>query len=171
MANYVSVTRTNYFAVTDSEKLKDIVSRIKFNDGELNFLDEIDGKWGFGGFGSICGLKPGDEKYCDCKHGNDCGSEDEENYDYENDDSEDDGYDEEEDKWAPDAVYEALQEVVASGEAIIITEIGREKLRYFNAYSIIITRDNIEIEELRVAALSKAREMLNDSKFNTQFDY
>ena len=37
MANYYGCTRTNYFAVTDPDKLKDIVDRIVWNEGRLGF--------------------------------------------------------------------------------------------------------------------------------------
>lgn len=157
MANYESCTRTNYFAVTDEEKLKNIVAHIKWGGGELDFLDKENGKWGFGGYGSISGLYFNDVKFND-------------------DDDCDDGYEEEDeweeyDEWAPDAVYKALQEVVSPDDAIIITEIGYENLRCLNAHSIIITRDSIDIIELRTSALSKACEMLNNPEYDTQMDY
>ena len=63
MANYESCTRTNYFAVTDEEKLKNIVAHIKWGGGELDFLDKENGKWGFGGYGSISGLYFNDVKF------------------------------------------------------------------------------------------------------------
>ena len=157
MANYESCTRTNYFAVTDEGKLKNIVAHIKWGGGELDFLDKENGKWGFGGYGSISGLYFNDVEFND-------------------DDDCDDGYEEEDeweeyDEWAPDAVYEALQEVVSPDDAIIITEIGYENLRHLNAHSIIITRDSIDIIELRASALSKACEMLNNPEYDTQMDY
>lgn len=157
MANYESCTRTNYFAVTDEEKLKNIVAHIRWGGGELDFLDKENGKWGFGGYGSISGLDFNDVKFND-------------------DDDCDDGYEEEDeweeyDEWAPDAVYEALQEVVSPDDAIIITEIGYENLRHLNAHSIIITRYFIDIVELRTSALSRACEMLNNPEYDTQMDY
>lgn len=65
MANYESCTRTNYFAVTDEEKLNDIVAHIKWDGGELDFLDKENGKWVFGGYGSISGLDFNDIKFND----------------------------------------------------------------------------------------------------------
>lgn len=58
MANYYGCTRTNYFAVTDPDKLKDIVDRIVWNEGRLGFLAEHDGRWAFGAYACICGLHP-----------------------------------------------------------------------------------------------------------------
>lgn len=135
MSNYESCTRTNYFTVSNEEKLKDIVEHIKWENGELDFLNKENGKWAFGGCGSICGL----------------GSSD--------------------DEWEPNDVYEALQKIIVPGDAIIITEIGHEKLGYLNAYSVIITCDEIEVEELRTRAILKACEMLNNPKYDTQMEY
>lgn len=58
MANYYCCTRTNYFSVTDPEKLKEIAGRILWDEGELSFLEEEDGRWSFGAYGSICGMRP-----------------------------------------------------------------------------------------------------------------
>lgn len=147
MANYYGCTRTNYFAVTDPDKLKNIVERIVWDEGSLNFLSEQDGRWGFGAYACICGLRP------------DKADEDQE--------AEDDC----DDEWDASAVYEALSEVIAPGDAAIITEVGYEKLRYFNAYAVIITRNHVEIEDLRSHALSTAQTLLGDPKYDTRMEY
>ena len=147
MANYYGYTRTNYFAVTDPEKLKNIIERIVWDEGSLSFLSEQDERWGFGAYACICGLRP--EKAAE---------------DQEADDDSDD-------EWDASAVYEALSEVIAPGDAAIITEIGYEKLRYFNAYAVIITRGQIEVEDLRSHALSTAQTLLSDPKYGTRMDY
>lgn len=151
MANYKSVTRTNYFSVTDSNKLKEIVSHIQWCDGALEFFNEEKGRWGFWGYGSIRGLNFMDTE---CNNDGDC-----------------EEIDTEDDEWEPDVVYEALQKVIAPGDAIIITEIGYENLCYLNAYSIIITCNSIEVEELRTHAILKACEMLNNPKYDTQMEF
>ena len=147
MANYYGCTRTNYFAVTDPDKLKAIVDRIVWDEGSLGFLAEHDGRWAFGAYACICGLRPD-------KAGEDQEAED--------------GCD---DEWDTSAVYEALSEVIMPGDAAIITEVGYEKLRYFNAYAVIITRNHVEVEDLRSQALSTAQTLLGDPKYDTRMEY
>lgn len=147
MANYYCCTRTNYFGVTDPEKLKEIVGRILWDEGNLSFLAEADGRWGFGAYGSICGLRPAEPAPSN-------------------------GDDEEEDsEWDADAVYVALQEIVAPGDAVIITEVGYEKLRYLVGSAIIVTRDSIETVNLQLASLDAARKLLHNPAFNTRMEY
>lgn len=54
---------------------------------------------------------------------------------------------------------------------LIITEVGYEKLRYFNAYAVIITRNHVEVEDLRSQALSTAQTLLGDPKYDTRMEY
>ena len=42
-----------------------------------------------------------------------------------------------------DAFFESMKECIADGDAMIWTEIGNEKLRYFVAYSIIVTSEEV----------------------------
>jgi len=81
--------------------------------------------------------------------------------------------DENDDCTEPDAdgFHAALQEIIPEDDAIIITEIGYEKLRYFVASSIIITKTQIRSVDLRDKALDIAREMLANQSFSTQMDY
>ena len=75
------------------------------------------------------------------------------------------------DEFEADAVYEALSEVVAPDDAILITEIGYEKLRYLTAYAVVITRTEVEFVELRSAALETAQRMLRNPEYNPCMDY
>lgn len=108
MATYNGFTRTNYFSVTDEDMLRDIVDRIVW-DNDDGFFEDRGGKFAFGSYGSICSLRKAES---------------------ENDSDSDEDYD---DEFEADAVYEALQAIVAPDDAIIITEIGYEKLRYLVA--------------------------------------
>ena len=138
MANYYGYTRTNYFEVTDPDKLRDIVNRINW-DCDDNFFDEDHGSFAFGCYGTICGL---------------FGSED-----ADNDDSDD--------EYEAEAVYEALQKIVAPDSAIIITEVGYEKLRYLVGCAVIITHNAIEYEDIHDQSLKTARRLLGNPNFTT----
>ena len=69
------------------------------------------------------------------------------------------------------AFYDALQSVLAEGDAIIITEIGYEKLRYLIGVCTVITKRDIRYIDVRQKAVELAMEMLGDNGFTTQMDY
>ena len=96
---------------------------------------------GFGAYSSICGLR------------------------HEAEDSDND------DEFEVEAVYDALAKVIAPDDAIIITEIGYEKLRYLTAYAVVITRTEVEFVELRSAALETAQRMLRSPEYDPCMDY
>lgn len=77
----------------------------------------------------------------------------------------------EDDEFEAEAVYEALSEVVSPDDAIIITEIGYEKLRYLTAYAVVITRTEVEWVDLRSDALETARRLLRNPEFNPCMEY
>ena len=113
MADYMAVTRTNYFHVKDAEVFKEIVSQI-CDDMEVFTCEMSDGSmmYGFGGYGFITGF----------------GGEDED----------------------VDQVYNALRDHVAMpDEAIVIEEIGCEKLRYLSAYATVITEKEVDFVDLK----------------------
>ena len=100
MANYYGFTRTNYFAVKDEEKFRQVVASCQASEENPKVWEEaVDGQtlFAFGCYGSLSGLPCGDEEDYECDLG---------------------------------AFHSALQQVVADGHAIIITEVGYEKLRY-----------------------------------------
>lgn len=140
MANYYGTTRTNYFAVTDPDRFKEIMGNVVGAEDNVEVFErEIGGvlKYGFGCYTTICGYEAEDE---------------DEPYDY-------------------DAFVEDLQEVLAPGDAIVITEIGSEKLRYLYAASQIITKDAIEAVDHYAAVGEKLCELMGDDGFCTTFDY
>ena len=67
--------------------------------------------------------------------------------------------------------YTSLQSIITSDDAIIITEIGNEKLNYFTACCIIITCDDIKSIDVRNEAVKLAATMLKTPDFTTQMDY
>jgi hypothetical protein len=70
-----------------------------------------------------------------------------------------------------DAFYEALQEILSDGDAIIITEVGHEKLRYLLGVCTVITKREIRSIDLSVKAIALAGEMLGNADFMTRMDY
>ena len=70
MANYYGVVRTNYFHVKDEEKFRALMAKVICGDGSLEFWDDekdADGNqlFGFGVYGSICGLPDEEGDYDD----------------------------------------------------------------------------------------------------------
>jgi len=145
MANYNAFTRSNYFKVTDVERMKELVASCACGEDELQLFERDDGDdgktFGFGCYGSISGLEvPGEDP--------------DENPEYEFD---------------PFAAE--LQKILCDGDAIIITEIGYEKLRYLVGYSIIITKTEIRTVDIRTESLDAVKEMLGNPDFTTVTEY
>lgn len=141
MANYYSTSRSNYFAVTDEEKFKDIMSRVT---NDISFWDVRydDGtvKFAFGGYDTISDFWYNDEdgECCD-------GSEDE--------------------------FFEELGAILPDGEACIYMFAGSEKLRYVDGGAFVVTNSGYEYVSLNEMALSKAREILRDPEWTTKSSY
>ena len=149
MANYYCKTRTNYFSVTDVEKFKEIINSCGGSDTvEIMEDDQSDGsvKYGFYCEGSIDGLPE--------RENDDGSSEDSDDVDYNF-----------------DAFCEALQKILPDGDAIIITEVGSEKMRYLTAYSIIITSSEVKSIDLGREAAKLAAGMLQNPEFTTKMEY
>jgi hypothetical protein len=70
-----------------------------------------------------------------------------------------------------DGFYEALQGILAEGDAIIITEVGYEKLRYLIGVCTVITKQGIQCIDLSRKAVDLARTMLGNDRYTTQMDY
>ena len=145
MANYCGFTRTNYFSVTDEAKFRDIIGKCVAEDSvEIFKSDSEDGKFAFGCYSGI-------QEEISCGAYDDC-------YDCPKSETA---------ECETPGLYEMLQSVVASDDAIIITEVGHEKLRYLVGVSIIITKDSIRAVSLDIASRDIAREMLANPDFNT----
>ena len=136
MANYCGITRTNYFRITDLNVFTDVINRMITDADEVHIFDrEINGEtyYGFGLYGTIYGLMAKDKTDAD---------------------------DPDEDEYDDGLVHEALQEVLRGGDAIVIEEIGSEKLRYLVGYATIITKEEIKGIDLQKAVTKEISGML-----------
>ena len=141
MANYYGFTRTNYFAVKDEEKFRQVVASCQASEENPKVWEEaVDGQtlFAFGCYGSLSGLPCGDEEDYECDLG---------------------------------AFHSALQQVVADGHAIIITEVGYEKLRYLVGDCTVITSQEIAYTNLSDIGLAKARQLLKNPQYNPVMEY
>lgn len=143
MAYYAGFTRSNYFRVTDPDAFKKIMDAVLTDEDGLELWERTENGITCYAFGAYSSI---------------CGLRSE--------DEDDDG-----DEFEAEAVYEALTEVVAPDDAIIITEIGYEKLRYLTAYAVVVTRTEVEWVDLRSNALETARRLLRNPEFNPCMEY
>ena len=174
-------TRTNYFSVTDENKFKEIIGMCR-GDGEVEIISNDKGKFGFMCEGSILGFPEDIEENKDnfgchnCGHTwyaaqdsesdatdfcPECNSANVEEIEYYNDDVD----------YSYDKFCEALQTVLPDNEAIIITEIGSEKMRYLSGHSMVITNKQTKFVDLRAESLNAARVLLGLSNYNTPMEY
>lgn len=152
MANYHGFTRSNYFRVTDVDRLKLIINSTYCGEDTLSLFQRTIGDetyYGFGCYDSISGL---------------C-----ENWEQLDAYSPPDEFDDDDPSF--ELFIEELSEILHPEDAIIITEVGHEKLRYLEAYSVIITRNDVVSVDLRKASLQKARKMLQNPDWNTVMEY
>jgi hypothetical protein len=150
MANYYAKTRTNYFSVTDVEKFKGIIAQCGGAD-EIVIFDERQEdssmKYGFFCDGSISGLPDKADDYsADNEEDNDC-------------------------DYSFDALCKALQSVLPENEAILITEVGYEKMRYLVGICTVITPKDYRCVDIKSESLKLAITMLNNPDFKTKMEY
>lgn len=146
MANYYCTTRTNYFHVKDEQKFRDVIAKVECDEDQLEVWKEPDGTFGFGAYASILGFPVQVEGVSE-KDAQYC-----QDYDYEE-------------------FANALAECVADDDAIIITEVGNEKMRYVNGHAVVITSKEIRNINLEAQAIIAAQDMLNNKKWNTEMHY
>jgi len=145
MADYRGFTLTNYFSVIDEERFRRLMAECAVNGEPIEIFERENEtgksiKFGFGCYGSIVGIK----EHCENEEV------------FHNDDDED---------YSHDTFCNELQKVIARDDAILITEVGYEKLRYLIGCSTIITRSSIETVSLKSKSLDVAREMLANPSF------
>lgn len=144
MANYYPITRTNYFHVKDEQQFRDLMNKIVVCDGDLEVWDGVTDENGGKtfGFGGYCSI---------------------------------DGYREDPDDWDADADYEEfitrLSECVAEDDAVIIFEVGNEKLRYLTGFALVVTSTDYKIINLMNEACEEAAKMLKNPNWTTRCDY
>jgi len=142
MANYYATIRTNYFAVKDEDAFRALMDKV-YGEDEIKIFEhpQEDGSVLFG-FGCFGGISG-----------------------LAGDEGDDD------DGSALDCFYDELQKLIKDDDAIIITEIGSEKLRYLVAVSTVITQTEICIIDLNTLSVRQAGEALGNAKFVTQMHY
>lgn len=132
MANYVGYTRTNYFRVNDEQKFVSILSKCYTCEGEE--LEEM-------AINTDEGRKVG--FYCeDSLLGY---AENPEDTDYN-----------------LDAFYQDLQSLLPDDDAILITEVGKEKMRYLVGRITVLTKNNIQCKSLDSLGKEMARKTLGE---------
>lgn len=70
-----------------------------------------------------------------------------------------------------DTFYEALQKLVCENDAILIFEVGYEKLRYVVGCCTVITSTDMQCVDIRQQAVALAAKLLNHPNYNTRLDY
>ena len=143
MADYNAKYLTNYFSVTDEAKFKNLMKSCHAQDEiEIYEKEQPDGAVKYS-FGCL-GIIDG---ISEDNEDNDEGDED------------------------IGLFYSSLQTIIPPGEAVIITEIGNEKLNYLIACCTVITCAGIKNIDARDEAVKLAAVMLNKPDFITQMDY
>ncbi|MCD8084581.1 MAG: hypothetical protein LUE86_14010 [Clostridiales bacterium] len=69
------------------------------------------------------------------------------------------------------AFQNALQDLVAEDDAVIIEEVGHEKLNYLAAGATVITKHSVKTIDLSEMVKDTARKLLDDIDWDTQLDY
>lgn len=150
MANYYGNTRTNYFHVKNPDAFRDFMKTVGASEDNVHLWEETDRNgepiFAFGCYGTILGVATdgtdGVEDYGD----------DGEYYDFE------------------EFVFQ-LSEHVAPNDAVIVIEVGNEKLRYLVGSALIVTDDQYEFLDLNTMAAECAAQMLGNSDWKTRMDY
>lgn len=146
MANYCCVYRTNYFKVKDNEKFKEFMTHVYAEDLEVFHKKDENGNelYGFGGYGGISGYFNNENEYED------------------SDEAWDNAY---------DNFIDGLAKQVAENDAILLFEVGNEKLRYVVGSVAVITSKGYEYRDITNVGVEIAKQMLNNPNYNTQCTY
>ena len=142
MANYECTVRTNYFRVKDPDAFREYMDHVSGAEDQIRVWNEEGGRFGFGCYGGIAGIP-----------------------------TEDNGSDDYDPEWDYDAFINGLREHVADNDAIIILEVGNEKLRYLCGQATIITSKEIKFLDMETLAVRSARDMLENPEYTTKCEY
>ena len=146
MANYLCSVRTNYFHVKDEDKFREMMSQVYGCADSVDLWQETanEGKtvFGFGCYGGISGV---------------INAKEDENEDV--------------DETAFDEFISGLQKCVADDDAIIIFEVGNEKLRYLVGSATVITSKSIEYLNIQQLAIQLAQGLLDNDDWQTSCEY
>lgn len=146
MANYCCAYRTNYFKVKDNEKFKEFMTHVYAEDLEVFHKKDENGNelYGFGGYGGISGYFNNENEYED------------------SDEAWDNAY---------DNLIDGLAKQVAENDAILLFEVGNEKLRYVVGSVAVITSKGYEYRDITNVGVEIARQMLNNPNYDTRCAY
>lgn len=143
MANYNAFIRTNYFTVTDEQRFRDLMAKCSCSEGAVELFEgSCANQFGFGCHGSLSGIPYHD------------GEDDDNDIEYSMDD-----------------FLAGLQALLPDGEAIILTEVGYEKLRYLIGIATVITNEKIASVELEAESFKLAAQLLDVDNFSTTNNY
>lgn len=70
-----------------------------------------------------------------------------------------------------DSFVKQIQEVIADDDAMLMTEIGNEKLRYLVGICTIITSKEVRYVDLETTSFQEAKQMLNNEHWTTKNVY
>lgn len=144
MANYMGYTRTNYFHVVSEDAFNEFANHLVADEDEVKTFKNVD--------------ENGDETYGFYAYSP---------IHYVENVDDDDWYEDLDD----DIFVQEAQKIVAPDDAIIITEVGHEKMRYLVGYTLVITSTAHRGISLSNESVNAARELLNNPQFETQLDY
>lgn len=157
MANEITKIRTNFVEITDLDAFRSILESCVVCNGEsITIIENTENnvtKYGFYVEEDIDGIRERDESCnaescAECKDAYECDVD-----------------------CSYDAFLKELQQVIAPGDALIITAFCYEKMCYLKAFVDIVTHDSIDAVTLEKAAFNKAREMLGNENWTTQNYY
>lgn len=158
--NCTTKTRSNYFSVTDYDKLKNIVNRCRSEDDKLYIADqtEDDGsmKYALICDGDILGfpIDPENETTVLAEEDIETDEDNNEMCDY-----------------SYSAFLQELMTILPPDDAIILTSIGYEGMRSLAAWSEIITAKSIKSIDLVPASVEIARKELGNETWETENSY
>lgn len=142
MANYNCVIRTNYFHVKDETAFQNMMETVRGRKDRIKLFEAKDESGStVFGFGVYGGIT------------GICNTSDEDT---------DDAY---------DRFVESLKACIADDDAIIILEVGHEKMKYVVGTATIITSEGYEDIDLTFLALTKAADMLKNPEWETKCEY
>ena len=146
MATYCCAYRTNYFKVKDNEKFKEFMTHVYAEDLEVFHKKDENGNelYGFGGYGGISGYFNNKNEYED------------------SDEAWDNAY---------DNFIDGLAKQVAEDDAVLLFEVGNEKLRYVVGSVAVITSKGYEDRDITDVGVEMAKQMLNNPNYDTQCAY
>lgn len=142
MANYYCNIRTNYFHVKDINAFENLMSRVSSEDSVEVFRDRDKQGREVVGFGTYGSIWGLTE--------NDAENCDDASY---------------------DKFIKELQKCVEDDDAILIMEVGHEKLRYLTGVTEIVTRNEYKAVDMIESAVAEASKMLKNSEYSTKVAY